>query len=110
MPLEPSVPPVNVYEGNGQLSVAVPIPGAHCDHVELRLAPDRLSLRAECKYEQEHQHYLRREWQVGAWELDLLLPEAVDPAAARATLRHGVLVVMAPLSSEARGERQVDVE
>jgi HSP20 family protein len=108
--LEPSVPPVNVYEGNRQLSVAVPIPGAHREHVELRLAPNRLSLRAECKYEQEHQRYLRREWQVGSWELDLPLPEAVDPGEARATLRHGVLVVMAPLSAAAQGERRVPVE
>jgi HSP20 family protein len=110
MALEPSVPPVNVYEGGGQLSVAVPIPGAHREHVDLRLAATRLRLRAECKYEQEHQRYLRRQWQVGSWELDLPLPEPVDPGSARATLRHGVLVVMAPLSPAGGGEREVAVE
>jgi HSP20 family protein len=110
MALEPSVPPVNVYEGNRQLSVAVPIPGAHREHVELRLTPTRLRLRAECKYEQEHQRYLRREWQVGSWEVDVPLPEAVDPASAKATLRHGVLIVMAPLSTAEQGESRVTVE
>ncbi|HEY7202059.1 MAG TPA: Hsp20/alpha crystallin family protein [Candidatus Dormibacteraeota bacterium] len=93
-----STPPVNVYEGNGQLSVAVPLPGAHPEHVSVRLEPERLEVTAECKYPQESQRYLRRDWRVGSWHLEIALPRRVDPAAARATLNLGVLVVMAPNS------------
>jgi HSP20 family molecular chaperone IbpA len=110
MPLQPSNPPVNVYEGSHQLSVAIPIPGAHRDHVAVTLSPNLLRLRADCKYPQESQHYHRRDWQVGSWEVEVPLPQTVDPASARATLNLGVLVVMAPLSSDGHEERRISVE
>ncbi|MGI8564117.1 MAG: Hsp20/alpha crystallin family protein [Candidatus Dormibacter sp.] len=103
-------PPVNVYAASGQLSVALPIPGAHADHTHVTVAADRLRVLAECKYSQDQQHFLQREWQVGAWELDLELPQRVDPERSRAVLNLGVLTVMAPISNEGRGERQIPVE
>jgi len=106
---EAATPPVNIYEGGGQLSAAVPLPGAHPDHVSVRLAPERLEVVAECKYPQESQRYLRRDWQVGSWRLDLALPHPVDASAARATLNLGVLVVMAPLSEAGGPTRSIDV-
>jgi HSP20 family molecular chaperone IbpA len=110
MPLEPSVPArANVYEGNGQLSVAMPIPGAHREHVRVSLGPTVLRVQADCKYPQESQHYHRRDWQVGSWQAEVALPRGVDPAAGRATLNLGVLVVMAPLSESGAGEHDVNV-
>lgn len=100
---ERAVPPANVYEGNGQLSVAVPLPGVHKDHVSVTVEPDRLLVTADAKYPQESQHYLEHGWHVGSWRLDLPLPRKVDPAGARATLNLGVLVVMAPVSEEGSG-------
>lgn len=105
-----ATPPVNIYEWAGQLSVATPIPGAHAPHVEIVVTPDRLTLDAECKYAQDEQNYLRRDWQVGAWKLDLELPRRVAPEGARAVLRHGVLVVMAPVSEGGSGQAQPAVE
>jgi HSP20 family molecular chaperone IbpA len=110
MTIEPATPPVNVYEGNGQLRVAVPIPGAHGEHTTVVLRPENLQVAAICKYPQEDQHYLRRDWQVGAWQLDLDLPRRVDPKQAHATLNYGVLVVMAPISDSGAGEEQLIVE
>jgi HSP20 family molecular chaperone IbpA len=104
-----ATPPANVYEGSGQLSVAVPLPGAHPEHISVQLAPERLDVVAECKYPQESQRYLRRDWQVGSWRLGLPLPRRVDPAAARATLNLGVLVVMAPFSEVGGAERTLEV-
>jgi HSP20 family molecular chaperone IbpA len=100
---ERAVPPANVYEGSGQLSVAVPLPGVHKDHVEVTVEPERLLVTAEGKYPQESQHYLQHGWHVGSWQLDLPLPRKVDPSGARATLNLGVLVVMAPVSEEGSG-------
>lgn len=102
--MEAAIPPANVYEGNGQLSVVTPIPGAHPDSVDVSVTPSRIRISAACKYAQDNQHYHRHEWQVGSWELDVELPQRVDPSEARATLNLGVLVVMAPVSSAASGE------
>jgi HSP20 family molecular chaperone IbpA len=111
MPFEPSFPiRANIYEGNGQLSVAMPIPGAHPDHVQVSLGPTRLRVRADCKYPQESQHYHRHDWQVGSWQAEVELPRGVDPASARATLNLGVLVVMAPLSESGAGDHEITVE
>jgi HSP20 family molecular chaperone IbpA len=104
-----STPPANVYEGSGQLSVAVPLPGAHPDHIKVQLAQEHLEVVAECKYPQENQRYLRRDWQVGAWRLALALPRRVDPSTARATLNLGVLVVMAPFSEVGGEQRSLEV-
>lgn len=95
--------PVNVYEGGGQLSVAVPVPGAHADHTRVVVEPRRVTVDAQCKYPQEQQQYLRRDWQVGAWHADVELPAGVDPGSAHATLNLGVLVVMAPVSDSGSG-------
>lgn len=103
-------PPANVYEGSGQLSVAVPLPGAHREHVSVSVEPEHLVVLAECKYPQRDQHYLQHDWQVGSWRLDLALPRRVDPAGARATLNLGVLVVMAPISSSGSGALRPVVE
>ncbi len=105
-----ATPPVNIYEWAGQLSLAAPIPGAHPNHVEIVVTPERIELDAECKYPQDAQNYLRRDWQVGAWKLQLDLPHRVDPERARAVLRHGVLVVMAPISEQGSGRSQPAVE
>jgi HSP20 family molecular chaperone IbpA len=102
--MEASTPPVNVYEGSGQLSVAIPLPGAHPQHTTVTIAPDRLVVHADCKYPQESQRYLQRDWQVGSWQLDLPLPRRVDPGGAQGTLNLGVLVVMAPLSPSSSAE------
>jgi HSP20 family molecular chaperone IbpA len=107
--MEAVTPPANVYEGNGQLSVAAPIPGSHPDQVEVVVTPTRLRITAVCKYSQDNQHYHRHDWQVGAWELAVDLPRQIDPSAARATLNLGVLVVMAPISATGSGESRPTV-
>ena len=107
--MDAASPPANVYEGNGQLSVAVPIPGAHREHTEVVVTPGRIRVSADNKYPQAGQHYHRRDWTVGTWHLDLELPRTVDPARARATLNLGVLVVMAPISEQGSGESRPSV-
>ena len=102
-------PPANVYEGNGELTVVTPIPGAHGPNTEVVVSSNRVRVTAACKYPQDSQHYHRREWQVGSWELEVDLPVRVDPARARAHLSLGVLVVMAPLSDSAGGESRPEV-
>lgn len=103
-------PAANVYEASGQLSVAVPLPGVHREHVAVNVEPDRLVVTADGKYPQVNQNYLQHGWHVGSWHLDMPLPRRVDPAGARATLNLGVLVVMAPISESGSAGSRPTVE
>jgi HSP20 family molecular chaperone IbpA len=107
---EQAAPPANVYEASGQLSVAVPLPGVHREHVSVSVEPERLLVTADGKYPQVSQNYLHHGWHVGSWRLDLPLPRRVDPAGARATLNLGVLVVMAPISATGSAGSRPTVE
>ena len=95
-----AAPPANVYESNGQLTVAVPMPGAHHDTIEVRLDGRTLSIQAEARYAQEQQHYHRHEWTVGSSRRELELPKAVQADGAKAMLTHGILTVSMPIAEK----------
>jgi HSP20 family protein len=90
-------PPVNVYEANDQVTVAIPMPGAHHDTVTVNLDGRRLTVDAEARYPQEQQHYLQHEWSVGTSHREIDLPKAVRGTGAKATLTHGILTVSLPI-------------
>ena len=96
-------PPVNVYESNGQLTVAVPLPGAHHDTVDLN--GRSLLVKAEGRYAQEQQHYLQHEWTVGTSHREVELPKSVRTAGAKAMLTLGILTVSLPIGSQENSER-----
>ena len=98
-------PPVNVYEANGQLTVAIPLPGAHHDTVSVDLEEGRLLVKAEGRYAQEQQHYLQHEWAVGSSHREVELPKPVRAAGAKAMLTHGILTVSLPIGSQESSER-----
>lgn len=98
-------PPVNIYEANGQLTVAMPLPGAHDDTVRLELAGQRLIVDAEARYPQQQQHYLQHEWGVGTSHREVDLPRPVRAAGAKAMLTHGILTISLPIGGEGSAER-----
>ncbi len=107
-PLTVEAPPVNIYESSGQLTIAIPMPGAHDDTVEVVLEGRRLRAQAEARYAQEQQHYLQHEWSVGRFLREVELPKPVLAAGAKAMLTHGVLTVSLPLG-EPRGSARVRI-
>jgi HSP20 family molecular chaperone IbpA len=98
-------PPVNVYEANGQLTVAMPIPGAHHDTTEVMLDGRRLIIRSEARYPQEQQHYLQHEWSVGTSHREIELPRPVQADGAKAMLTHGILTISLPIATEGGSSR-----
>jgi HSP20 family molecular chaperone IbpA len=98
-------PPVNVYEANDQLTVAIPMPGAHHDTVDVRLEGRRLILDAEARYPQEQQHYVRHEWSVGTSHREIDLPKPVRARGAKAMLTHGILTISLPIGNEEESSR-----
>ena len=93
-------PPVNVYESNDQLTVAIPIPGAHHDTVTVALEGSRLTVDAEARYPQEQQHYVQHEWTVGTLHRVIDLPKTVRASGAKAMLTHGILTISLPIGRE----------
>lgn len=93
-------PPVNVYEANDQLTVALPVPGAHHDTTEVILDGRTLRIRAEARYPQEQQHYLQHEWSVGTSHREIELPRPVRASGAKAMLTHGILTISLPIGTE----------
>lgn len=98
-------PPVNVYEANDQLTVAIPMPGAHHDTVAVSLDGRRLTVDAEARYPQAQQHYLQHEWSVGTSHRVVVLPKPVRSNGAKAMLTHGILTVSLPIGEEPAGPR-----
>ena len=98
-------PPVNVYESPDQITVAIPIPGAHHDTTSVFLQGRRLTVDAEARYPQEQQHYVQHEWSVGTSHREVELPRAVHGAGAKATLTHGILTISLPIGKEEQSSR-----
>ena len=93
-------PPVNVYEANDQITVAIPIPGAHHDTVNVSLEGRQLTVDAEARYPQEQQHYLQHEWSVGTSHREIDLAKPVRASGAKAMLTHGILTISLPVGAE----------
>jgi HSP20 family molecular chaperone IbpA len=98
-------PPVNVYEANDQLTVAMPMPGAHHDTIDVRLEGRRLIVDAEARYPQEQQHYVQHEWSVGTSHREIDLPKPVRASGAKAMLTHGILTISLPIGDEGSTSR-----
>jgi HSP20 family molecular chaperone IbpA len=104
-PVAVESPPVNVYEANDQLTVAIPIPGAHRDTTEVTLDGRTLIVRAEARYPQEQQRYVQHEWSVGTSHREVALPKPVRSSGAKAMLTHGILTVSLPIGKEEAASR-----
>jgi HSP20 family molecular chaperone IbpA len=104
-PVAVESPPVNVYEANDQLTVAMPMPGAHHDTIDVRLQGRRLSVEAEARYPQEQQHYLQHEWSIGTSHREIQLSRPVRASGAKAMLTHGILTISLPIGTEETSSR-----
>src|ERR1700716_1311681 len=98
-------PPANLYEAHDQLTVAIPIPGAHHDTTEVVLDGRTLTVDAEARYPQEQQHYLQHEWSVGTSHREVILPKPVRSNGAKAMLTHGLLTSSLPIGKEEAASR-----
>lgn len=102
-------PPVNIYESADQITVAVPIPGAHHDTTSVVLEGRRLTIDAEARYPQEQQRYVQHEWSVGTSHREVDLPKPVRAGGARAALTHGILTVSLPIGREDSARTRIPV-
>ena len=93
-------PPLDVDETDDELILRFEVPGLDPKDLEVTVRSGMLQIRAEQKDEEPlNGGYAQR---YGSVLRTLALPEGLDTDAAKATCRHGLLVVRVPRAQEAK--------
>jgi HSP20 family protein len=93
----PHTVPVRVYEGDGRLMVAAPLPGLEPPDISVTVRGDRVVIHGERRGPRQDGRRLHlAEWTTGPYHRELTLPQGVDGARANATYGNGVLVLALP--------------
>lgn len=95
---------VDMYETEDSVVVKTAIPGVKADDIEVSVAGDTLTIKAECKEEEEikRENYLRRERRLGSYCRSVTLPGGLVADKAEADYSDGVLTLTFPLAEEVK--------
>jgi HSP20 family protein len=90
--------PVRVYQGDGRIMVAAPLPGLEAGDIVVTVAGDTITIRGAARRgaRQDEREVLVSEWRVGPYYREFRLARAVDGARTNATYGNGVLVLAMP--------------
>jgi HSP20 family protein len=101
-PLWPVTPELDVYESGSEYLIALDVPGASAESVNVQVVGTRVLIRAEqaATTTADGNHHAGIELSV--FERQLELPGEVDPDSASAELRHGVLEIRIAKSAASR--------
>ncbi len=105
------LPPVDIVETTGYLTIKIELPGIEAKDIDLRVNGDLLILRGEKKREeetQEHQ-YCCREICSGTFQRSFRLPSEVSSDRVEAKLKDGVLRIVLPKSGTPEKKR-IEIE
>jgi HSP20 family protein len=102
--------PVEVSETDSDIEVKASLPGVKPDAVEITVANDVLTIKAEHRdtTEEKKRDYYRRELRYGSFYRSMTLPVSVDSDKAEATFENGVLSLKLP-KAEALRPKQIKV-
>lgn len=98
-------PALDVSETKDAVLVKAEVPGMDPQDIQLTLLDQILSLKGEKRQEKEEkdEHYYRIERSYGAFARAVRLPAPVDGSKVTATFKHGLLRVVLPKASMAKG-------
>lgn len=101
-------PSLDVVEEDGQIRVAVDLPGIDPADVEVTLEGAVLSIKGERKAQRDEK---KGDIQVservyGAFERQISVPDGIDPATVRADYVQGVLTIVLPKPKDAMAQRR----
>jgi HSP20 family protein len=102
--------PGEIMETKKSVVVQIELPGVERDDLDVIIEGNTLRVRGEKRADREHfaESYYLRERAFGSFERLVPLPSNVDPDAAKASYRSGVLTVELPKSA-ASGRRRLTV-
>jgi HSP20 family protein len=105
-------PAVEVYETDADIIVKAELPGIDPKNVDIQVADDTLTIKAEAKAEQEskNRNYYVRELRYGSFVRALTLPSSAQGDMAKASYKNGILEIRVPKSERAKPKAvKVDV-
>jgi HSP20 family protein len=93
---------VDMYETDDSVIVKTSIPGVKADDIDVSIAGDTLTIKAETKEEQEikRENYLRRERRYGSYCRSVTLPGGLETEKADADYTNGILTLTLPKAEE----------
>jgi HSP20 family protein len=103
--------PLDMYTTNNEVIVKAPIPGVKPEEVDISIAENVLTIRAEKREEKEVQEkdYVRKENRYGMISRSIALPVDVKAEQAEATFDNGVLTLKLPKAEVAK-PKQIKVQ
>jgi HSP20 family protein len=102
--------PLDIAENDESFVVKASMPGVKPDDVQITVQGDALSIRGECKCEEEKKgdQWHLRERRFGAFQRTVTLGTPVNSDKAQAEFEHGVLTLTLPKSETAK-PRQIKI-
>jgi HSP20 family protein len=94
-------PPVNISWAGNNFIIKIELPGVKWEDIHIQFEGGILTIYGE-KIE-EHQHWVKLEFQYGRFRRSFQLPEQVKPDKINASLRDGILEVRIPIREKNRG-------
>ena len=97
-------PPVDIYEDEQKITLKFEVPGMEEKDLEIKVENGTLIVSGERKFEKEEkeENYKRMERYYGAFSRSFVLPTTVDPEAAFAEYKNGVLSINFNKKAEAK--------
>lgn len=102
-------PAADVYETPEEIVLQIELPGVHLEEVRLEALDAKLRISGHRKTDPgvQPKHFVRMERIYGNFSREFSVPASIDPTAIKATLRAGVLRIVAPKSQRTQ---QIPVE
>lgn len=93
---------VDMYETDESIVVKTTVPGVSADDIQVSVAGDTLTIKAESSAEEEveRENYLRRERRIGSYCRSVTLPGGLESEEASADYTDGILTLTFPKAEE----------
>jgi HSP20 family protein len=106
------LPSMDVAETKAGMEITLELPGLSQEDVTISVDDDRLTVTGEKKsqYEAKDRTYRLTERHYGRFSRSLYLPRSYDAASVQATMKDGVLKLVAPRRPEAAGAKTIAIQ
>jgi HSP20 family protein len=100
-------PPIEVAEGESDVTVKMLVPGVEKDQLQITIDEDVLTVRGEVRkeHEEKKKNYFRQEIRYGAFQRAVRLPTEVEAAKAAADLKNGTLKITLPKAKQPKAQQ-----
>ncbi len=104
------VPRIESSESGNEIRISAEVPGVDSKNLDVTVNDDSITIKGETKEEKSQEEsskkYHRLERVYGAFSRSISLPCRIESDKAQASLKNGVLTIVAPKSQVAEGERK----